>query len=220
MNLIKIYAVITFAIVLVFLGLNFVGDSNEESDLKGDVAPMEEWQELLIGKWSFYIEKKNLSNIYLYEGDIQYFADSTFIKSQNITMYGLPYGETVNYGGKPRKNNECLVLKTGGTISGGLRISTYNPNNGKPRKWWSEWGRICDFKVSYPEGSAIYTDEKMCSDHREIIRFYDLKCFNQDMLGGTSLFEALTFTRDKIVLKEKDLASNEISYYIYKRIED
>ena len=96
MKLFKSYAVLIISVVAIQGSLLIIqsfttpksGDGYHERFIKkGEVASPEEWFDILIGKWSYSLEKRGPEKFHILNGTIQYFLDSTTVKKLNYKLY-------------------------------------------------------------------------------------------------------------------------------------
>jgi hypothetical protein len=209
MNLVKIYAGSILLIALVLLSLNFfIGEGSRKIRIsKGEIAPFEQWGEIIIGKWNYRAELKKTTKIHTYEGQIEYHADSTYEWNTHYKLYSYH---------KPgvEKIPDHLSLIAGVGRSGKWEIERHPFEENVI--WWdhNSNGR-CTSKITYqrlpPDSEGIY----FCDD------------LSWEIGGKASAigYEAtrkklLQFNGNKIIIQEQDFGSNTINYYVFKRIKD
>lgn len=213
MKFIKIYGAVTLLIGLIFLGLNILGNSDEKEKLeleltKGEVAPMEEWEDILIGKWNFSIERKEPGKIHVHKGQIEYFLDSTLFQLQDYKLYIAQNGKRAIH-----KTDKFLAIHASGTSKGSW---FYEKKSSDVIDWFEAKIGECQYALHYHhEGEEL----EPCIDLLE-----DMLLNIQDRYFGANIptgifFVALNFTERKIVLRETNSLKNDSSYYIFSKVD-
>lgn len=209
MRLIKIYSILTVLVALAYISLSFFKDSDykEVGNItieKGEVAPYEEWADILVGKWRFTGERREPTRIHLFDGEIEYFKDSTFHRFINYWLYETDIVER-----EVAKTNEFLAIR-GGVNSTGKYTVGYRGNS----KVWNDLHSKYSDHISYGYESDL---------EKELRQIRGLCYWSAPINKGdyfTFYYEPLLFTKEKIVLREKVLGNDDYNYYQFERIRE
>ena len=209
MRLIKIYSILTVLVALAYLGLSFFKDSDNKevgniSIEKGEVAPYEEWADILVGKWRFTGERTEPTRIHLFDGEIEYFKDSTYQRFINYWLYETDIVER-----EVAKTNEFLAIRGGVNSTGKFTIGYVGSS-----KVWKDWHLKCSDHISYGDESDLENGLRGVKG----LCFWNAPINKGDFF--TFYYEPLLFTKEKIVLREKVLGNENYNYYQYEKIKD
>lgn len=141
-----------------------------------EIAPQEQWYDILIGKWKVEIRFKSYKNAYVFTGDIEYKKDSTFNGYLTQKWFiGSYSNEAV------KLINDDLAIMAGGNISGTWRVN----NN----MTWSEKYSNCSIEKSLVQGSGnknfepckFYT-ETIYGTFKDLNKTSEIKCFAKNKI--------------------------------------
>lgn len=126
MKIIKSYAIITIILGLSYLGLSYTNNQQEsevqfteqsDTTVTNEIAPKEEWSEILLGKWKFVHTTLGVGESFSIEGEAEYFVDGTFTRKFSFYIYkDFKRNEVV----EPIESN--LVSRMGGGYRGKYKL--------------------------------------------------------------------------------------------------
>ena len=82
----------------------------------GKITPASEWSRILPGRWKFKTIMKNPREIWLFEGEAEYFEDGHFNRYVTMKYYFDDY--------EPDIEDEDLGIVAGGSVSGTWEVDT------------------------------------------------------------------------------------------------
>ncbi len=209
MNLVKFYAGFILLIALILLSLNFFSPEKKGQEIyfsEGEIAPFEQWDEIIIGKWKFNAEIKGLKKIQVYEGQVEYHSDSTCAWGLHYNMYEGYEAGTVEKSKNDLKVSGGIVRECDWTIDiDGDDVS------------WEEDNCVCQDKLSYSSSGNNRTN--LCAEIKKWFWVFWENNFYMGMNNATIL-KPIEFNKDRIVFQEQDFGSNAINYYIFTKIAD
>lgn len=137
MKLIKYYSIAVGFIALINLG--FYASNNKPISFGTKIAAKEKWENILIGKWEFSIMEKGITEIYNYEGEIEYYEDGTF--KRYVTLKTL-------YSEEPFDENEKISFDPYSIdlIMSGIVTGTWEVSDGQ---YWKEKIETCNMVPTY-----------------------------------------------------------------------
>ena len=206
MKILNVYIVITVLVGVSYLMLSFMNNDSLKIE-KGEIAPFEKWHEIVIGKWDFLAELKELDEIHVYKGKVEYREDSTVTWYLNLEYYDHYSNEAKQV----EKDKYTLNLK-GGII----RNCT----------WFAEW--LLDDSYQWFDNGDCTCQEGITfgetPDGRDLcdyIPLWDTGTLDGIFFGprenGAFHVEPIQFNKDKIVILEKDIGANTDNFYTFTR---
>lgn len=212
MNLIRIYAGLVLLIALSSFSFSFFNNRKYKKEHKvesfiGEVAPWEEWNEILIGKWEFKVKTSGPAQLSIYEGQVEYRSDNTCTWGLNCRMYESYIG------GKTVKESSDDLKIFGGIVR---NCKWAIDIEDKKELWWEEFNCSCNDNLSYR--SPGYSTIDLCSE----ISNWGVTYITNSYVGinEAAVFKPIQFNKNKIVFQEHDFASNADNYYIFTRLEE
>lgn len=203
MRLLKVYAILTLLTCIVFLILEFKGGENDNrvnnntETTNQEIISQDKWAETIIGKWKFEGEKKSPSVIHSFSGVVEYFSDSSFIEILDYYKYESALVNRV------KKSKEYLRIQAGVKIEGRTLF------NSSKQYGWSHRTKEnkCNPRIIFQKGKS--SPNKICN-----VFYYRSYSFKD-------LAKVITFTNDKIVIKQKVFGmADTYDLFTYTRIAD
>lgn len=172
----------------------------EYSTEKGEIAPLNEWKNILPGKWKLNTEFRDSEEITIFIGDIEFYPDGTFERHVSILVYVSLYSDAA-----VEEEEEELCVKAGGVARGKWEIDDSKNN-------WYE-------KVTYCNIIQTFIGAHNCNKKYNGCAWFpkDHKQKYGDGIGDMGKKEVKLFTKDKIVIEGKDFSTNGTKRWILEK---
>jgi hypothetical protein len=211
MSLIKIYAGFLLLTVLLLIGLNFFSagkdqDTEQEQETKiseGEIAPWEEWSEILIGKWEVKFTIEGIKSILDVEGKATFNRDGTYVDILLYDYYDHPTP------GKVARNMNHLSEKGKLTALGKFGLIG-NDNHKFISRNIEKWPSCGLMKFHYDPNSL-----NMCLIFTEVLTIIGNE---ENSLGD--VFQLITFTDHEIILNVDHTRLEQPIIITFRKIEN
>lgn len=204
MNLIKIYSLITGLIIIAFISSNLL--SSSFSIRKGEVIPLEDQREALIGKWEVDFKFRNTADLLEVEGIVTFRDDSTFVDALSYTyyegtIYGIEKRNDIKQTGKAIRYGKIIYTKPSRYSNTGFLVRTLDHHNGSFQ---------CFDQINHPDYDPSYD---FCSEVFGALNFFG----DVDLHNGKTC-KILIFTESKIVVRVTLQEVMDPIFITYKKI--
>lgn len=164
-----------------------------ESLIGATVEPEEQWDDVMIGKWNFRYQLNYTQSIHIFEGEVEYKSDSSFVKYLNFKRYASEYDI----------ENGNATMIAGGSLSGTWKLGG--------NKTWIEVFTKCNIKNSYRTSYLENEGADVCDDYFDGAIRYGV--YKSDVYHS----RVVEFNEDKIHIKVKSFSSGKTSDFVLIR---
>lgn len=158
------------------------------------IAPVEEWEDILIGKWSYSFVEPYGQLVYTMQGEVEFKEDGTFFKYITWRHFGSKYSF--------EKNDPKIVA--GGSYSG-----TWEMDN----EIWKEKRLKCKITKTHNDARG---DLDVCGVFYKLNEAKIYGQFNDE----ENKSKVTHFNRDNIIIESKSFATGETNKYFFKRLKE
>lgn len=208
MKFFKIYGLILGLLSLINLG--FYVKKSMPYLINKNIAPTWKWSEILVGKWDYEARIVRPNDTEVYQGEIEYKSDSTFLKKLSYNAY---YPEYQYY---DENSDSGETEKLGMTIKGTL-IGSWEKGKGL---FWNETISECNMILDF------YKQEYQNQYGRVYGEVPDIECWvfgHEDTNTYGQLNEShrkdriIKFNKDEIIIETYFSDFDHMAFYIFKR---
>lgn len=162
-----------------------------------EIAPQEQWRDILVGKWKVDIKFKNYQQIWIFTGEEEYRQDGTFTKYLTQKSYSSPYSDVA-----VKIDNANLDIVAGGSLEGTWVVNA--------DMTWAEKYKKCAFPNSFI-GERGNKEYQACD-------YFSKEATYGEKKGDSFVNTVKCFTKNKILIEGKRYSDEGINIWELKRI--